>query len=230
MSEPDDKPPVTAQALIQAAGSGSRLGLGPKAFVVLDGRTLLERAIDLFRDLVESVIIAVPASEIERARSLAGGPGITFLTGGSTRSETTRKLIAEATAPWLLLHDVVHPFATEASVRRLLMVAQAEGAAAPGIVNTEFLYRRDGEILHAPGDVLIGQKPVAFSREAIEMAYRSPNAADTSHDPSLMDVLERAGIRTAFVEGSARNIKITGPADLELAQAMIALERQRAGS
>src|SRR4249919_3959560 len=116
------------QALIQAAGQGSRLGLGPKAFVVLDGKTLLERAIELLRNIVDVIVIA----------------------GGSSRSETTYKLVAEATAPWLLLHDVVHPFATTALVKNLLETAYQHGASAPGVANTEFLYTREGDLLHAP--------------------------------------------------------------------------------
>lgn len=229
MSALDDRRHEAAQALIQAAGSGSRLGLGPKAFVRLDGETLLERSVALFRDLVESLVIAVPAADLERARALVGGPRISLIAGGATRSETTRRLIGAATAPWLILHDVVHPFATAASVSQLLDAAKAQGASAPGIVNTEYLYRRDGEILHAPGGVLVGQKPVVFSAEAVRRAYSSIEAADVSQDPSLLEVLEVAGIRTAFVEGSARNIKITSPADLELAEAMVALEKRRAG-
>jgi 2-C-methyl-D-erythritol 4-phosphate cytidylyltransferase len=230
MSDPKDRSPPAAQALIQAAGGGTRLGLGPKAFVQLGGQTLLERSIALFRDIAESILVAVPAADFERALSLVGGPGISIMVGGSTRSDTTRKLIGAATAPWLILHDVVHPFATAASVRQLLDAAREPGAAAPGIVNTEYLYRRDGEILHAPGDVLVGQKPVVFSSGAVKRAYERLDAANVYGDPSLLEILETAGIRTAFVEGSARNIKITSPADLDLAEAMVALERLRSKS
>jgi len=226
----DGKSPMGFQALIQAAGSGSRLGLGPKAFVVLDGRTLLERAIEIVRDIAEGVIVAVPAAEITRARALVGGDGITVIAGGASRSETTRRLVAQATAPWLLLHDVVHPFATTALVKRVLEAAYGHRASAAGVANTEFLYDRNGELLHAPGDVLIGQKPVAFAREAVEAAHQALRESSASNDPSLLEVLELAGIRTKFVEGSARNIKITGPAELEIAQAMIAQEKARSSN
>lgn len=224
----DGKRPMAVQALIQAAGSGSRLGLGPKAFVLLDGRTLLERAIEIVRDSAESVIVAVPAAEIARARALVACDGVTVIAGGASRSETTRRLIAQATAPWLLLHDVVHPFATAALVSEVLEAAYGHRASAAGVVNTEFLYHRNGGLLHAPGDVLIGQKPVAFAREAIEGAYQALRESGAGHDPSLLEVLELAGIRTKFVQGSARNIKITGPAELEIAQAMIELEKAHA--
>jgi 2-C-methyl-D-erythritol 4-phosphate cytidylyltransferase len=119
----------------------------------------------------------------------------------------------------------VHPFATTALVQRVLEVAYEHRASAAGVANTEFLYDRNGALLHAPGDVLIGQKPVAFSREAVEAAYRALPESSASQDPSLLEVLELAGIRTRFVESGARNIKITGPAELEIAQAMMAREK-----
>jgi 2-C-methyl-D-erythritol 4-phosphate cytidylyltransferase len=215
---------VSVEALIQAAGAGTRLGLGPKAFVVLDGRTLLERAVALLDGLAESVLVAVPAADVARARALVGRDGVTILAGGASRSETTRRLVARASAPWLLLHDVVHPFATPDLVLRLLEAARTHGASAPGLANTEFLYGRDGTPLHAPGEVLVGQKPVAFSRSAAEAGYAAA-ASGASGDPSLMEVLALAGVRTRFVEGSARNIKITSGADLAFAEALLALDR-----
>jgi 2-C-methyl-D-erythritol 4-phosphate cytidylyltransferase len=216
---------VTVQALIQAAGAGTRLGLGPKAFVMLDGRTLLERAVALLDGLAESVLVAVPAADVERARALVGRDRVTIIAGGTSRSDTTRRLVAQASAPWLLLHDVVHPFATPDLVARLLEAARTHGASAPSLANTEFLYDRDGAPLHAPGEVLVGQKPVAFSRAAAETGYAAAAACNLSGDPSLMEVLALAGVRTRFVEGSARNIKITSAADLAFAEALIALDR-----
>jgi 2-C-methyl-D-erythritol 4-phosphate cytidylyltransferase len=218
---------MTVQALIQAAGSGTRLGLGPKAFVMLDGRTLLERALALFEGLADGILVAVPASGVDRARALVGRDGVTIIAGGASRSETTRRLVSCSTAPWLLLHDVVHPFATAELIGRLLDAARIHGASAPGVANAEFLYDRAGMPLHAPGEVLVGQKPVAFSRSVVEAGYAAAAARDASGDPSLMEVLALAGVRTTFVESSARNLKITTPADLAIAEALMALDRAR---
>lgn len=218
---------MNVQALIQAAGSGTRLGLGPKAFVLLDGRTLLERAVAMFDGIVDGVLVAVPASDIERARRLVSRPDVAIIAGGVNRSDTTRRLVASAAAPLLLLHDVVHPFATAELIARLLEAARRHGASAPGVANTEFLYDRNGVPLHAPGEVLVGQKPVAFSRSVAEAGYAAAHAGGGSGDPSLMEVLALAGVRTRFVESSAGNIKITAPADLAFAEALIALDRRR---
>jgi len=213
---------MAVQALIQAAGIGTRLGLGPKAFIVLGGRTLLERALDLVRDFAESIVVAVPAGETEKARALVGDDKIEIIEGGASRSETTRRLLAKADRSWLLLHDVVHPFASRDLVDALLEAAYEHRSAAPGLANTEFLYDNAGNILHSPGDVLIGQKPVAFAREALAVALNACRGQTEISDPSVMDILQQAGIRTRFVLGSPLNIKITGVADLALARAMVA--------
>jgi 2-C-methyl-D-erythritol 4-phosphate cytidylyltransferase len=218
MPAADSDPRRTVQALIQAAGSGSRLGQGPKAFVVLAGQTLLERSIALFREIAGHIIVAVPGAEVAKAEALVAGSQVDVIAGGESRSQTTRRLVERASAPWLLLHDVVHPFASPALVRRVLDAAMTHGASAPAVSNTEFLYDKDGNPLHPPGAILIGQKPVGLSREKLQAAYRASPALPG--DPSVLEVLAAAGTPTRFVPGDRRNIKITEPDDLALARAM----------
>ncbi len=214
------------QGLIQAAGNGERLGLGPKAFVMLGGQTLLERAVTLLLDCTDSVIVAVPPADLARAHELVAGPRTRIIAGAPSRSRTTLELISQAQAPWLVLHDVVHPFARPELISRLLAQARLEGAAAPGLVNDEFIYTREGVLLHAPGDVLVGQKPVVFPRIAALAGYEACATAGLAGDPSFLDILELAAIRTVFVPSSATNIKITTPDDLTLAQALVAVGGQ----
>lgn len=219
MPATDGDPRRAVQALIQAAGSGSRLGLGPKAFVVLAGQTLLERSVALFRGIADHIIVAVPGAELARAQELVAGKGVDVIAGGASRSETTRRLFERASAPWLLLHDVVHPFASPALIRRVLDAAVTHGASAPAVPNTEFLYRLDGKALHPPAGVLIGQKPVGLAREKLQAAYRG-SSPKLQGDPSVLEVLAAAGTRTQFVPGDRWNIKITEPDDLALARAI----------
>lgn len=214
---PGADPKSTVEALIQAAGSGNRLGQGPKAFVMLGERTLLERAVALFDGLVGRIVVAVPGAELARARALVGTRA-EVIAGGASRSQTTRLLLDASSAPFLLLHDVVHPFASAALVRRVLDAAIAHGASAPAVPNAEFLYDRDGNPLHPPGAVLNGQKPVGLSRGKLLAAYRA--ASGPPGDPSVLEVLAAAGTPTRFVPGERRNIKITEPDDLALARAL----------
>ena len=219
MPATDADPGRVVQALIQAAGSGSRLGQGPKAFVILGGQTLLERSIALFRGIADHIIVAVPSADLARAQALVAGDRVAVIAGGESRSQTTHKLVQRSSAPWLLLHDVVHPFASPDLARRILEAAMLHGASAPAVPNAEFLYGADGAALHAPGAVLIGQKPVGLSLEKLRAAYRASPALPG--DPSVLEVLAAAGTPTRFVPGDRGNIKITEPDDLALARALI---------
>jgi len=214
---------MDVQGLVQAAGSGNRLGLGPKAFVQLGGRTLLEHSVALLEPHVASVIVAVPPGDIARANALVASPRIRVIAGGESRSQTTRLLIAQSEGAWLVLHDAVHPFPGAELITSLLSEARRSGAAAPGLINSEFLYRRDGVLLHAPGQVLTGQKPVVFSRAAALAGYDALADNGLDEDPSFLDILELGGVRTTFLPGSPTNIKITTPDDLRLAEALWAV-------
>ena len=66
---------------------GDRLGLGPKAWLVLGGRTLLERAVSVMREVCERVIVGVRSADVERASALCGADA-TVVAGGATHRET----------------------------------------------------------------------------------------------------------------------------------------------
>lgn len=208
------------EALIQAAGQGARLGLGAKAFVMLGGATLLERAVETCLAVADRVIVAVAEQDLGRAAALLPRERVDLIAGGTSRSDTTRRLVSSTRADLLLLHDVVHPLAGRALIERVCEAARIHGAAAPALPNADFIYSPEGEVLHAPGDVFVGQKPVAFSRAAAGEGY-SRSSAIGSTDPSFLDVLKLGGARTVFVAGEATNIKITYPYDLQLAAALL---------
>ena len=60
------------EAIISAAGQGTRLGLGPKAFVLLAGRTLLEHAVTTMLSVAARVTVAVPSADLAHAEHLVG--------------------------------------------------------------------------------------------------------------------------------------------------------------
>lgn len=220
-------PDADVEAIIQAAGQGERLGLGPKAFVVLSGKTLLERAVATMLDVARGVCVAVPSVDVARASALVGGPRVTVIAGGDSRAETFRGLIAASRAPWLVLHDVVHPFVDAAITRQIVSTARQDGAAAAALPNSEFAYGCDGRLLGRPGEVMAVQKPIAFRRSAAEQGLRLAAGAGSPRDPGALEVLALAGVRVRFVVGSPTNIKITTADDLSLARAIASIETCR---
>jgi 2-C-methyl-D-erythritol 4-phosphate cytidylyltransferase len=110
------------------------------------------------------VIVAVPEPECARAQRLVDGPATTVIAGGMRRPDTLRALVRAAKAPWMILHDVVHPFVTTELSHRVLAEARRVGAAAAALPIREFVYGTNGELRAAPGDVVSMRKPVAFQR------------------------------------------------------------------
>lgn len=144
------------------------------------------------------------------------------------------------------VHDAARPCVGEALLDRLIEAAATVDAVVPGIPVTSTLKRAGKPRDVATQDVLVDsilgddtapqldvrqiedtvsreglfeiQTPQVFSRQAILSAYESVDPAGSTDDAS---VLEKAGLDVHVVEGDATNIKITRPADLRLAAAMI---------
>ncbi len=209
------------EAIIQAAGQGSRLGLGPKAFVLLGERTLLERAVAVMLTVAASVTAAVPPADVARAVALAGGARVRIVAGGASRAETLRLLVAASAAPWLVLHDAVRPFVTTDLAGRVLDAARRSGAAAAALPNADFLYARDGSLQAAPNHAFAIQKPVAFARAAMLRGLAAADRNGARGDESALEILALASQSVAFVPGSAANLKLTTPDDLTLARRLV---------
>jgi 2-C-methyl-D-erythritol 4-phosphate cytidylyltransferase len=209
------------EAIIQAAGRGLRLGLGPKAFVELGGCSLLERAVTTMLSIATRVIVAVPSADRMRAERLVGGGATRVITGGMRRIDTLRALVGATSAPWLVLHDVVHPFVTPELSRRVLDEARRSGAAAAVLSNVDFLYGTDGVLRAGPGEVVAIQKPVAFRRADIAQGFALMDRAASGApvpDEGVLEILALAGRRATFTPGHCLNRKLTTPEDLELAR------------
>jgi 2-C-methyl-D-erythritol 4-phosphate cytidylyltransferase len=206
------------EAIIQAAGQGSRMGLGAKAFVDLAGKTLLERAVATMLEVAACVTVAVPAADLARARRLVGGSRVSVVAGGARRIDTVRGLVDGATRRWLLLHDVVHPFATSNLARRVVARARQTGAAAAALVNVDFLFAADGSQPVKPGERFAIQKPVAFARESALKGFRAAADTGATGDSSVVEILALGGQPVDLVTGHHLNFKLTTPADFALAE------------
>jgi 2-C-methyl-D-erythritol 4-phosphate cytidylyltransferase len=218
-------PAPDVEALIQAAGQGTRLGLGPKAFVTLEGRTLLERVVTTMAAVAARVIVAVPEADMERANRLVAAPTISVIAGGERRSDTFRRLVAASTAPWLLLNDSAHPFVSIELARKVLTAARRAGCAAAAVPNVDFVYDTHGVMRAKPNELMIVQKPVAFQRSAITAGLDLAGRTGSSEDLGVLEILARAGVKAAFVPGHPINQKITTAEDFFLAQAFAAFDK-----
>ena len=205
-------------ALIPAAGSGTRLGLGPKAFVPVEGRTLLGRSAAALAPHVHEVLIALPAG-----LDLPGDvPGRTVV-GGDTRQASVLALLRATDADVVLIHDAARPFLPARVIHDLLAAVQEVGAATAALSVADTLVRADpaggwGTLTPREGLWAV-QTPQAFRRAALIAAHEAA-LADGHAATDDAGLIARAGQPVALVPGDARLLKVTTPGDLLLAQAL----------
>jgi 2-C-methyl-D-erythritol 4-phosphate cytidylyltransferase len=228
--------PDRAALVIVAAGEGRRLGsTRRKALVPLAGRPLLEHALRRLLPLAwlePVVVVGHREDRAELSALLASLPRrVALVDGGERRQDSVLAGVQAAAAEIVLVHDAARPFVP---VERLAELAQAarEGAALLAAPLADAIKEvRAGDATRCartlPRETLrAAQTPQAFRRDALlELLARA--VADHSTVTDEAALFEAAGFPVHFVEGSARNFKITTAQDLELAEALLAAEKSR---
>lgn len=210
---------MSVAALIPAAGSGERLGLGPKALVRLPGGTLLRYAIDACLGVADQVVVAVPG-QLQRALA-SEFPEAKVVAGGASRQETVRRLLEATQAEFVLVHDAARPFLERAVAVRVLEAARSSGAATAAIrISDALVTALDGQAIDRE-PLRAVQTPQAFARELLAEAHERARreGREALDDAALVRAL---GHTVTLVEGSSWLLKVTTPADLELARALAA--------
>ena len=205
-------------ALIPAAGSGTRLGRGHKALVEVGGKSLLQRSVGAFAGYVDEVVVAVSSEMSEEVRAQLGD-GIKLVQGGATRQVSVRNLLDATDADIVLIHDAARPFLSSQVIQEVVREVERVGAAsvvrpvADTLIQAETGETVDRQTLRAV------QTPQGFKRgviaEAHERALRDHTQA--TDDAGLVRL---TGHPVTLVEGSQWLMKVTTPADLEIAEAL----------
>jgi 2-C-methyl-D-erythritol 4-phosphate cytidylyltransferase len=208
--------PAEVSVLIPAAGLGERLGQGPKAWLPLAGRPLVEWVADKARQLGAEVLVACPPG-------LAPPPGTIAVAGGETRQQSVARLAERAGRPWSLLWDAASPFASLALCRSVLDAAAETGAAAacmPALVS--WMELQDGRVakVRPSAGSASSQTPQAFATSVLRtVSARATLEGWTAQ--STVELMLRAGQPVVAVAGERLNIKLTTPEDWVLARALL---------
>jgi 2-C-methyl-D-erythritol 4-phosphate cytidylyltransferase len=233
-------------AIIPAAGLGTRMAQNPaaktgepfasKQFTELGGTPILLHTLRKFVSApeVSEIVVALRANEIEgfhqrlhhEAKDLPANK-IRLVEGGEHRQNSVANALAAISAAdddIILVHDAVRPFVTIEIIRDVVHAAEKYGAAIAGwpAVDTIKLVERtaEGAVITAtvPREkVVMAQTPQGFRYVIINKAFDEAAAAGFMGTDEAA-LVERSGHSVAVVMGSPRNIKITTPADMDLAE------------
>ncbi len=206
--------------LVAAAGLGTRLAAGPKAFVRVGDRSLLQWAVAGLEPVVDEVVVAVGVDDVARARAQV--PAARVVAGGPTRQATVALLLSETHAAHVLVHDAARPFLPPAVARRVLAAAREAGAATAALpVADTIVDAETGETLTRERLRAV-QTPQGFERALLVSAHeRAAEEGVAATDDAAL--VRRLGRAVRLVEGSPLLHKITTPEDLRLASALEAL-------
>ncbi len=216
---------MSCWALVMAAGSGSRMGLGAnKVLMPLGRRTMLEHSVKAFSGLVDGVIIV--SSESDRMAIEALNIDAYIVNGGNTRQRSVLNglLALPSDAEIVLVHDAARPFTTKEVIIRCRKTAEkfGSGVASVPVKDTIKLVGPEGSLHTLSREALRAtQTPQAFRvdvlRRCIEALERQ---GITATDDAA--ALETAGEAVHLVGGCYENIKVTTPEDMNFAQWMLA--------
>lgn len=218
-------------ALIPAAGSGQRMGSAvPKPYLALGGREILARTLDVFEACaaVDEVWVIVSADQQAHCREhiverYGFGKVRGVVTGGDERQASVwcglQQLAPEV--DFVVIHDGVRPFVSEAMVTETLAGAAQHGAAIAAVPLKDTIKRvaPDGQVeATVPREHLWRvQTPQAFRRDWLQQAFEQAwqQGLIATDEAGL---IEAYGRPVQVVPGSEQNIKITTPDDLAIGE------------
>lgn len=214
--------------LVPAAGVGVRMGGVRKPFIEIGGRSMLHRALSPFlaRDDVVEVVVALGA---EGGTGGVVGPDgrVRVVGGGDSRFGSVAVALDHMTsdANVIAVHDAARPFPPPGVIDACIRLAAEGCGAVAGIPAIDTVKRTDdaGRIVETPlrETLWYAQTPQAFPRGLFARAVAHCREAGLSptDDASMAEAL---GAEVRMVPASGRNLKITRPADVVIAEAYLA--------
>ena len=216
-------------AVIVAAGNASRMGGIDKVMAQLGGEPMVKRTVRTFQncEAISTIVIVtredliLPITELCREFDKVTA----VVTGGNSRQESVQRgLDALGNQVKLAaIHDGARPLITYEVIDRTVRAAHSYGAAAPAIPVKDTIKTVEGGLVKNTPDrskLRAVQTPQIFDydllRGALKKAYEE--GAEVTDDCSAV---ERLGMKVKLVEGDERNIKVTTPMDLKIAEMLL---------
>lgn len=222
--------------IVAAGGSGTRMGKNcDKLFMELNGIPVIARTLLALEnsEVIQEIIVSAREDVIFAIRDIAAEFSISKLKavvkGGATRADSVKAAIAELSehCDFVAVHDGARPLVAKQCIEDAVSAGIEFGAAACGVKPKSTLKRQDsdGFIAETVDRSIIYeiQTPQVFEKELFIKAYQAEDAVlhAATDDCALV---ERLGAKIKITEGSYRNIKITTPEDIAIAEGLLSDE------
>ncbi|MGI8855989.1 MAG: 2-C-methyl-D-erythritol 4-phosphate cytidylyltransferase [Thermomicrobiales bacterium] len=222
----------TTGAIIVAAGRGTRMGGADKCALPLRGRSLVSYSVEAFAPVVDAMVVVVAADCVAAWTATAAQEAwshiATIVAGGETRQESVRAgfdaLRTMRAVDAIAVHDGARPLISVETIRQCIAQGWLDGAAITAVPVTDTIKRViDGRIVETLDRATLwaAQTPQAFRADLLHAAFAW--ADSLPHDPFTDEasLVEAFGRPVAIVRGDRANIKVTEPADLTIAEALL---------
>ena len=220
--------------IIPAAGSGTRLGSRlPKPFIPLNGKAILEHTIAQFLPVegISQIIVATSRASFERVESIfenfeGASVELLFVEGGKERQHSIENALKHVNPDidLVAIHDAVRPFISREKIEHCAKSALEFGGAILAVPAKDTIKKVDssGIIVETPdrANLWQAQTPQIFKKDLLLKAYKK--AKDDNYlgtdDASLVEYF---GGKVKIIEGDRKNLKITYPIDLIIAEHIV---------
>ena len=220
-------------AVIVAAGSASRMGGIDKVMAPLNGEPMIARTVRAFQncDAISEIVVVTRQDLILPITSLCSGMDKVkaVVVGGSSRQESVHLGLNALSGKCKLaaIHDGARPLISWQVIDRVVRAANTYGAAAPAIpVKDTIKMVQGGGVKETPDRASLQavQTPQVFDFDILRGALKKAkqDGAQVTDDCSAV---ERIGLTVKIVEGEERNLKVTTPLDLKIAQLLLEEEQ-----
>lgn len=222
-------------AVVLGGGAGTRFGAArPKQLLTLAGKTLVEHCVAAFASApgIDEVLLVMGPGFTDEAAELVGGQVRAVIEGGVGRADSVRNALAYLSARYdpdstgVLFHDAARPLVDQRMIADCVAALREHDAIGTAVPSADtIVVARDGVMSHVPPreTLLRCQTPQCFRLSVInkahELAAKDPAFVPTDDCGVVLRYLPEVPVHV--VAGSERNIKVTYPADLAIAEALL---------
>jgi 2-C-methyl-D-erythritol 4-phosphate cytidylyltransferase len=219
-------------AIIAAAGFGRRMKTDrPKQFLALNGTPIIVHTVRKFDACraIDYVIVTAPRDSIDEVSQLVKSAGfkksVSVVEGGERRQDSVAMGLKhlQPGTDIVAVHDGVRPFVAVEDIENAVHEAERTGASILGVPIVDTVKQAEKEFVQSTltrEHLILAQTPQVFRTSLLKEAFDRA-ARDEYYGTDESSLVERIGHPVAIVRGSERNIKITRPSDLTLAQAFL---------